>query len=140
MTELKPNPPLSSAEPAGDDPLARLHKMSTTAGLGTTDYVAVNGWAIGALILGALSFLSLLANELLVLPALALVFAVVAFVKINDSNGTQTGKGLAIGGVLLAMVFVALVGGRLVIQIFGNRSDERAINSVIANLNQHIKD
>jgi len=45
MTELKSKE--STTE--GGDPLAHLHKMSTTAGLGTTDYVAVNGMSIVAL-------------------------------------------------------------------------------------------
>ena len=31
------------------DPLLKLHKMSTTAGVGSTDYVAVNGTSIVAI-------------------------------------------------------------------------------------------
>jgi hypothetical protein len=132
MTELNPN----SGPPAGDDPLAHLHKMSTTAGLGTTDYVAVNGMSIVALILGVASSLSLFANELLVIPIVAVVLAIVAFFQIRDSNGTQTGKGLAAVGLVCALAFVGLVGGRLMFQIIGNRSDEQAIDQLIAQLDQ----
>src|SRR3954467_10146513 len=132
MTELKSKE--STTE--GGDPLAHLHKMSTTAGLGTTEYVAVNGMSIVALILGVASALSLFANELLVIPGIAVVLAIVAFFQIRDSNGTQTGKGLAAVGLVLALAFVGLVGGRLMFQIIGNRSDEQAINDPIAQLDQ----
>jgi hypothetical protein len=135
MTELNPN----SGPPAGDDPLAHLHKMSTTAGLGTTDYVAVNGMSIVALILGVASSLSLFANELLVIPIVAVVLAIVAFFQIRDSNGTQTGKGLAAVGLVCALAFVGLVGGRLMFQIIGNRSDEQAIDQLIAQLDQTLR-
>src|SRR4051812_46777174 len=135
MTELNPN----SGPPAGDDPLSHLHKMSTTAGLGTTEYVAVNGMSIVALILGVASSLSLFANELLVIPVIAVILAIVAFFQIKDSNGTQTGKGLAALGLVLALGFVGLVGGRLAIQIWGNRSDETAVNNLISQFDQTLR-
>src|SRR4051794_39838641 len=106
MTDLKPNPTQSNAP--GDDPLSHLHKMSTTAGLGTTEYVAVNGMSIVALILGLASSLSLFANELLVIPVVAVILGIWALIQIKDSNGTQTGRFLAFFGMFCALLFTAL--------------------------------
>src|SRR4051812_39818808 len=137
MTDLKPNP--TQSNPPGDDPLSHLHKMSTTAGLGTTEYVAVNGMSIVALILGLASSLSLFANELLVLPIAAVVLGIWSLVQIKDSNGTQTGRILAFLGMFCALLFVGLVGGRLALQIIGNRSDEQAIAGVISQLDSNLR-
>lgn len=136
MTDLKPNP---TETPSGDDPLSHLHKMSRTAGLGTTDYVAVNGTSIVALILGLASGLSLFDRVLLAIPVVAIVLAVIAIFQIKDSNGTQTGKGLAALGILLALVFVGLVGGKWATETFSNREDEQAISKVVSDLDQSLR-
>jgi hypothetical protein len=116
MTDLKPqassgsssngaaSPPLSP-----DDALAGLRKMSTTAGLGSGDYVAINTLAIASTLLGLGSVVVPLLNYdlLQVIPLAALVTAVVAWQQIQGSNGTQTGKGLAAAGMALAL----LIGG-----------------------------
>src|SRR6185436_15279396 len=54
-----------------DDPLAHLHKMSTTAGLGSQEYVAVNGMAVFALVLGLASGFALFDRLFLVIPLVA---------------------------------------------------------------------
>jgi hypothetical protein len=136
MSDPTPNP---TDTPPADDPLAHLHKMSTTAGLGTTDYVAVNGTSIVALILGLASGLSLFDRVLLAIPVVAIVLAIIAIVQIRDSNGTQTGKGLAALGILLALLFVGLVGGKAVAETYTNREDEIAIEKVIADLDQTLR-
>jgi hypothetical protein len=109
-------PPASPAatEPSGasDDPLAHLHKMSRTAGLGTEDYVAVNATAVAALLLGLLSFSTVLGTFLLIIPAAAIVVAIASIVQIRRSGGTQTGNGIAISGLVLALLCLGLVGGR----------------------------
>src|SRR5215510_13989681 len=101
MTDIMPERPDSRADgrstssppsQSGDDPLAHLHKMSTTAGLGTTEYVAINPLAVTAFFLGLASSLALLDNTLLAVPALALIIAIVALRQIFGSGGTQTGK------------------------------------------------
>jgi hypothetical protein len=137
MTDVKP-PQSETGAPAGD-PLARLHKMSTTAGLGTTEYVAVNGLAVVTLIMGVASSLSLMGYVLLAIPAVTIVLALMALHQIKDSNGTQTGKGLAILGLVLAVGFVAAVGGRAMLEIFRTRSDKQAINSLIEQFDQDIR-
>jgi len=136
MTDLKQQP--EQTTPPDNDPLAHLHKMSTTAGLGTTEYVAVNGVAIVALMMGVASSLSLFDPVLLVIPALAIILCIAAFVQIKNSNGTQTGKGLAGLGLVLAIGFMALVGGKFLRDTFANRADEEAINKVIGELYQDL--
>src|SRR5687767_9287806 len=80
----------------GDEPLAGLFHMSTTAGRGTQEYVAINHTAVAAFLLG-LGSLSALAHPILLLvPVAAFVCAIVAVRQINRSNGTQTGKGWAL--------------------------------------------
>ena len=50
------------------DPLSKLHKMSTTAGLASQQYVAVNIAAVMAALLGVASGLSVFSPLLLVIP------------------------------------------------------------------------
>jgi hypothetical protein len=91
--------PAESARPAtagaphdgGDapDPLARLKKMSTTAGIGYgQEYVAVNPVAVAALLLGVGSLLVFLHDVLLLIPLAGVVCAVIAWRQISNSNGT----------------------------------------------------
>src|SRR5439155_24799091 len=97
-TTMSPPP----SPPPVDDPLSHLHKMSTTAGLGSGEYVAINGTAIFALILGIVSALTLFEElVLLVVPLVGVVAAIVALRQISRSGGTQTGKGLATAGLVL---------------------------------------
>src|SRR5205085_1507862 len=73
----EPDRPMATAppepKPATDteapDPLAALHKMSTTAGVASQQYVAVNGAAVLAALLGFASALTILSPVLLVVPA-----------------------------------------------------------------------
>src|SRR5689334_14102784 len=102
----------SSGGGGGADPLASLHKMSRTAGLGTTEYVEVNSTAVAALLLGLASGLAVLGSILLIIPAVALVVSILALRQIRHSAGTQTGTGIAILGMVLALLCIGLVGGR----------------------------
>lgn len=139
MTELNPNPTRAAGNDSpDDDPLSHLHKMSTTAGLGTAEYVAVNGMSVVAIIMGVASALSLLDPVLLVIPLLAVVLGIIAIWQVKESNGTQTGTGLAIGGLVFALLFCGLVGGRYAKEVIGNREDEQAINNLIVQLGQDL--
>jgi hypothetical protein len=122
-----------------DDPLSHLHKMSTTAGLGSGDYVAVNGTAVFVLILGLASALALMAELLLIIPIAAIVAAVVALRQISHSNGTQTGKGLVILGLLLALGFGGFVVTRAATEGMRTRDDRQAIGQVIATFGEKVK-
>lgn len=143
MSQTEQDIPRSTATPAGatgDDPLSHLHKMSTTAGLGSGDYVAVNGTAVFALILGIASALILLEDYLLVLPVICIVVSVVAWIQINRSNGTQTGKGLIIFALVCALGFGGLTGWKRVNEGIKTRADRQAINDVITNLGNDIRE
>ena len=99
-----------SDTPDTPDPLASLKKMSTTAGVGTQEYVAINPAAVLTAILGVASVLAVLYDLLLIIPLAAVVCGVVARRQVRDSNGTQTGAGLALLGIGLSL----LIGGGLV--------------------------
>jgi hypothetical protein len=108
------NPP-TQTQP-GSDPLASLHKMSRTAGLGSTDYVEVNPTAVAALLLGLASAGAVIFTILLVIPIVTLIVAVVAIRQIRRSAGTQTGTAVALIGMILALACVGFIGGREVIK------------------------
>jgi hypothetical protein len=123
QTTTPPNPDPAAAS----EHLLHLHKMSTTAGLGSGEYVAVNVTAVLAIICGLASMLAILGNLLLVIPAIGVVLGIVAIVQISRSNGTQTGKLLAWAGLILSV----LIGGGLVttqiVQAAARAQDEKDI-------------
>src|SRR5690242_19183421 len=122
MPELEPQQP-----PA--DPIAALHKMSTTAGISTGEYVAINNLAISAAVLGLATALVFVGLPFLLLGLAAIGLGVVALRQIHDSNGTQGGRGLAILGILLALL---LSGSAIARQMAGEaalRPEKQAINT-----------
>ena len=124
QTQEKPRPEA--------DPLASLHKMSTTAGLGSTEYVAVNPTAIFALALGVASFVTLFNEPLLLLiPLAGIVTAIIALRQIARSNGTQTGRALAVGAILLSLGFGGMVAGKTVMQTARERRDKAEIEALV---------
>ena len=122
-----------------DDPLSHLHKMSTTAGLGSGEYVAVNGAAVFALLLGLASMLTLLEEVLLVIPLTAVIVGVIAWRQINQSNGTQTGKGLVAIAMLFALGFGGFVVAKETTRGLRTRDDRAAIRRTITEFGEKIK-
>src|SRR5688500_13662855 len=122
-----------------DDPLAHLHKMSTTAGLGSGEYVAVNGGAVFALLLGLASGLALLEEVLLVIPITCVIVSIVAWRQINQSNGTQTGKGLIAIALLGALGFGGFVVARETTREMRTRDDRNLIRRTIQEFNTKVK-
>lgn len=113
MTE----PSKISPKPASDESLSHLYHMSTTAGVGAQEYVAINIFAVLAVILGLASTLLLMGWDnltlffvLLVVPVAGIISALISLVQIRGSNGTQAGIGWASVGVLLALLLVGSVG------------------------------
>lgn len=129
----------SPSASAGDDQLSHLHKMSTTAGLGSTEYVAVNGAAVAAVLLGLASGLTLLEEFLLIIPLVCVVVSVVAWRQIAHSNGTETGKGLIVIGLLCAIGFGGFVVVRDATEGIRTRADRQAIGKVIADFGEKAK-
>src|SRR3954454_3634686 len=104
MTQAQPQTPpenRKSSPPGDDDPLSHLHKMSITAGLGSGEYIAVNGAAVAAVLLGLASALALMNELLLIIPFTGIIVAIVALRQIRRSNRTQTGVGLVVLGLVL---------------------------------------
>jgi hypothetical protein len=134
QTDLKPNPTETQ-----DDPLSHLHKMSTTAGLGSGDYVAVNGTAVFAVICGLASLLSLWHELFLIFPALTFIGGIVAWRQINLSNGTQTGKGLVIVACVLAVLFGGGVFVRQINETIQTRDDRKAVGALVLNFGEAIR-
>jgi hypothetical protein len=132
----------TAAARAGDDapdPLARLKKMSTTAGVGSQEYVAVNPMAVAALLLGIGSLLVFVHDVLLLIPLAGIVCAIIASRQIQNSNGTQTGRLMALAGLVLC---VAVGGGRLAWRMVGgwsSRGDKAEIQRLVSELGTHLK-
>ena len=137
-----PSEQLQSPPPDLDpnDPLAKLHKMSTTAGLGTTEYVEVNPTAIFAVVMALASALTLFDEPILLLiPVVGVGAAIVAFRQIARSNGTQTGRGIATLALILSFAFGALVFARTILQNRRDAADRAAIEALIVDLGEEVK-
>lgn len=141
MTELQ-DPSRSTAPtgatPPDDDPLAHLHKMSTTAGVSTQDYVAINIPSLVALVLGLASVLAVVFPVVLLVSALSIVFAVFSLRQIRESNGTQTGRGFAYLGILLSLAIGGFVLARQVVSRNQTRADRQEIVARIEELGRYI--
>lgn len=132
MSENRPTQTDSS------DPLASLHRMSTTAGAASQDYVAINFSAVVAFILGVASLVVFFGNVLLVMPVAAIVFGIVAIRQIRGSSGTQTGMGLALIGVLVAVGAASTVTVQQVNEARARHAEQQAINAVVGELDRDI--
>lgn len=141
MVQTQPDQPQTSPQstPPGDDPLSHLFKMSKTAGLGSGEYVAVNGTAVFALLLGFASALTLLEPLLLLIPLVGIVVSIMAFVQIARSNGTQTGKGIVVVAVLLILGFGGSVFALKIREEVRTREDRAAIAEVVKQIAANAK-
>lgn len=118
--------------PDASDPLASLHRMSTTAGLGSQEYVAINLVAVTALVLGLASALVLLSALLLLIPAISIIVGLIALRQISNSNGTQAGKGIAWLGMVVAIGIAGYVGVKEIQIRYAEKAAEQAINACVA--------
>lgn len=74
--------------------------------------VTTNGFAIASLVLGIVWAMG-------IGSILALVFGYIAKDQIDKSAGTQTGRGMAIAGIVLGWVGVAFILLMIALMIFG---------------------
>jgi hypothetical protein len=126
-----PKPSSAPRDPAADtDPLLHLHKMSTTAGVGSQDYVAVNVTSVVAVLFGLASLLAILSNVLLVIPVVGVILGLVALHQVRSSNETQTGKALAILGLFLSAAITAAIFCYQFVQDARQRADEAALSAL----------
>lgn len=127
-----------SAADSASDPISRLHRMSTTAGVGTQEYVAINTLAVVAALLGLATALSFVGAPFMALGAAGLVMGIVALRQIRSSNGTQGGRGLALAGIILSILFVGGALANTAREIAAQRKQEQRINDLIAQLKAHV--
>jgi hypothetical protein len=122
------------------DPFLHLHKMSTTAGLGSGDYVAINIAAVVCLLLGAASAFVLFGSAIFLLfPLAGLITGVLAWLQISESNGTQTGREVAAIGLLLAVGFGGYAGVMGVYNAVRNHSDDQQVVSQVRKLGELLR-
>jgi hypothetical protein len=143
MTELKnpsPSPVPPPADPTGDgpDPLASLHKMSTTAGITSQEYVAINIPAIITPLVGLASLLAVLSPLLLVVPVAGVVLGLVSLRQIRASNGTQTGRPFAWVGIVLSLAIGISVLVAAVVEHSRTAADRAEVVSQIHQLGHHV--
>jgi hypothetical protein len=131
----------TNLNPGETDPFAHLHKMSTTAGLGSGDYVAINGTSIACILLGLCSAFVLFDNPVFfIFPVLGLVAGIVAWRQISLSNGTQTGREIAVIGLLLSLGFGGYYSIVKVYSVFQHRADQEQIVSQLHKLGDCLHD
>jgi len=138
MPELERPSQTPQAASGPDDPISHLHKMSTTAGVGSQDYVAINNAAIVSVILGMCTALAFLGIPFLIVGAAGIVSGIIALVQIRHSNGTQGGKGLAILGILLSLALAGSVAAANIIEWKRESEDQAQVTQVLEQLGQAI--
>jgi hypothetical protein len=137
-TSTSPTHP-SQADAAVDDPLAKLHKMSTTAGVASQQYVAINTAAVLAASLGVASALSIFTSLLLIIPVAGAIVSIVAWRQIANSNGTETGRPLALVGLALSLLFGGGVLARDLTEAAHDRANARQMDASVQQLTAALK-
>ena len=141
--QTRPTSAAGSASPQGEsakgDPLATLHHMSMTAGLGSGDYVAINAPSVVSLLLGIASVAVMMARPLVLIPLAGLVLGLISLRQIRNSGGTQSGRALAWVGVLLSLTFVGLWGSWIYWQNRAERAASDEIQIVVDQLSSAVK-
>ena len=131
--------PSKLAGHAADDPLARLHKMSATAGVAISPYVAINAASIAALLLAIAGVLGLFVPILMVIAFAGLIVAPVALIQVRRSNGTQSGRLLAYLGLGFCTAIIGISTVRWAMHTMQSRQQTQAMVAVIADLDRDIR-
>jgi hypothetical protein len=80
-----------------------------------------------AVLFGLASLLSMANVVLLVIPVVGVILGFIGLRQVQKSNGTQTGKGLAITGLLLSGIITAVIFCVQGIKEYHTRADQQAI-------------
>jgi hypothetical protein len=112
------------------DPLATLHRMSTTAGVASQQYVAVNNTAIVAVIVGLVSAVAFLQPLLLFIPLAGIIISIFAWRQVRGSNGTETGLPLAILGLLISAGLGGWITYRVIHEHIESRKDIQTMSAI----------
>jgi hypothetical protein len=121
------------------DQIAALHRMSTTAGVAAQEYVAINTMAVASMALGLFTLLALVSTLFLIIGVAALGCGIVAFYQIRGSNGTQSGRSLAVLGMLLALGISGYVTIDAVRQAGERQRQTEQINAVLEEVGTQVK-
>lgn len=113
--------------------------MSTTAGVGAGDYVAINAASVAAALLGLASALALWVGVFLALSGAGIICGLVAIRQIRNSNGTQGGIWLAAAGLGLSLLFAGTTFAREWRRQVANREDRQQIKQLVAQLETKFK-
>lgn len=138
MTQTNSAIPPHSDSAADSDSLMHLHKMSTTAGLGSQDYVAVNVTSVVAVLFGLASLLAIASPVLLIFPIVGVALSIVGLRQVRHSNGTQTGSGLAIMGLVFSGVITAAIFSYQGYQYLHRRADQQTLANLIHEYGQDL--
>ena len=114
--------------------------MSTTAGVGTQEYVAINVPAVVGLLIGFASILALLDKVLLAIPIVGVIVTLVALRQVRESNGTQTGRGFALGGLFLSVALGVFVLSTSVVEAVRTRNDKAALSTLCEQFGADLRD
>ena len=118
-----PTPPPAPAPPAYGQP---------PSGYGYQSTPRTNGLAIASLVLGiAQIFLCIIGG------ILALVFGYIARRQIDESGGTQGGRGMAIAGIILGWIGIGLGIAYIVVIIIAAIASSSSDNHSLGALIQH---
>ena len=117
----------------------RSPALSTAAESDMAGYSAISQAAVVALLLGLASFFAIGNLLWLILPALAIFAAAVALVSIARSDGSVSGRWVALAGLALALLFASTAISRSVSRAWHVRSEARAIADNWLDLVRHGK-
>jgi len=122
-----------------DDPIAHLHRMSTTAGVGSQEYVAINNLAVAAALLGLATALAFVHYFFVILGLAGIACGTIALFQIRDSNGTQGVRGLAWTGIVLSVVLAGIFAASTAAAWAREQEDRRQINRLIEDEGKAVK-
>ncbi len=122
------------------DPLAELQKMSTTAGVASAQYVAINIASVVAMLFALASGLVFVTPLLLFVPVFGLVASFVALRQISNSAGTQSGRWLAIGAIVLCFGCASVKVGLTIYNQQRIHADEQKIGAVVEQFGNDVRD
>jgi hypothetical protein len=112
--------------------------MSTTAGMGSGEYVEINPVAITSVILAGLSLLGIAFMPFLLLGMLGIASGLLALFKIRRSNGTQGGKLIAVVGIALSLLISGGEGTRQWVIHSRNQADGNTIRGNVQQLGDYL--
>jgi uncharacterized membrane protein (DUF485 family) len=120
------------------DPIARLHKMSTTAGVAAQDYVAINSLAVTAAVLAVATGLAFLGTYFLFIAPAAVGCGLLALRKIANSNGTEGGRPLAWFAIVLSLGLAGVILVKTIATLRVQAKERVQIRQVIAEFGKDI--